>query len=267
MLTNRFQSGDNCMVSIFYRISFWTAVAALPAVFLYNDRLFTALNCDKNGGRLDMFFLFLTSLADGLWVAMIAAIVQSLRPRHFGIFLIALILGNLILHGGKFLFDSDRPLRLLGSASVCVLGQPLTVRSFPSGHSFAIMLLFMFVRPARSLPLAMALLALTVLAVISRAYVGAHFPRDMIVGALIAVVSYLAAEKLAVKIKPWGWPAFTQKLTIAAAGLAVTLGYIFFYHEKTRELEFLLTPAAWCVAAYWVIYSGVIFIRRVRPQA
>ena len=154
MLTNRFHSGDNCMVSIFYRISFWTAVAALPAVFLYNDRLFTALNCDKNGGRLDMFFLLLTSLADGLWVAMIAAIVQSLRPRHFGIFLIALILGNLILHGGKFLFDSDRPLRLLGSASVCVLGQPLTVRSFPSGHSFAIMLLFMFVRPARSLPLA-----------------------------------------------------------------------------------------------------------------
>lgn len=255
------------MIVVFYRIIFWLAVALTPVIFVYNSELFFLLNCRKGGGGWDTFFLLLTSLADGLWIAMIVAIVQSLYPKNFGVFILALIIGNILLHGGKFLFDADRPLRILGEAKVCVLGQPLTVRSFPSGHSFAAMTLFMFVRPTRSLPLAVLVLGLSVLAVLSRAYVGAHFPRDMITGALIAVVSYLAAERLILKFKPWSWPTYLRKFALSAVGLATALAYIFLYHEKTKELEYILTPAAWLVVAYWVMYGGFTALTRIRQRA
>jgi membrane-associated phospholipid phosphatase len=249
------------MIQIFYRISFWAAVASLPFVFFFNSQLFVFLNCNKTGGRLDWVFLLLTSLADGLWMMMIATVVHSLqsahsRQRSFGIFIIALVLGSILLQGGKFLFEADRPLRFWGEARVCVLGQPLTLRSFPSGHSFSAILLFMYLRPRRSLVAAALTLLLCVLAVISRAYVGAHFPRDMIAGSLIAVASFLFAEWVITKFKPWSWGESLKKNLLGIFGLATALVYIFFYHEKTRELEFLLTPAAWVVVAYWFCFFG-----------
>jgi membrane-associated phospholipid phosphatase len=250
------------VVSYFYKILFWAAIATLPFAFLYNSELFQILNCPKNGGKLDMFLLLMTSLADGLWVVMIVTVVHSLRQAHrdalqgsrqahFGAFVLALLVGTALLHSAKYFFDAPRPVIAMGD-QVCVLGQRLTSRSFPSGHSFSAILLFMYLRPRRSVTVALAIAALCVIGVLSRAYVGAHFPRDMIVGALIAVFAYFAAEFVILKIRPWKILPGTRKILIAVPGLATALIYIFFYHEKTRELEFLLTPLAWAVVAYWL---------------
>lgn len=245
------------MTAPFYKLSFWALLASLPFVFVFNTELFTFFNCPKKGGILDTFFLTMTSLADGLWIVMFACIAQSLRgksrlwPRDFAAFILAMLIGNLVLQTAKFLFDAPRPVIALGE-NVCVLGQRLTSRSFPSGHSFSAMLLFMHWRPRSSLALSVGLALLTFFAVLSRAYVGAHFPRDIVVGAIIAVAAYLAAEFFLAKTKPWRISPGTRKLLLVIPGLGATLAYIFLYHEKTRELEFALTPLAWAVAVYWL---------------
>ncbi len=262
------------MTTYLYRILFWAAIAVLPLTFVFNSELFRILNCPKNGGKLDMFLLLMTSLADGLWVVMIVTVVHSLRKNraadthegrhaHFGTFALALLLGTALLHSAKYFFDAPRPVIALGD-QVCVLGQRLTSRSFPSGHSFSAILLFMYLRPRRSVTLALAVAALCVVGVLSRAYVGAHFPRDMIVGGLIAVFAYFAAEILNLKIRPWKISAEKRKILIAVPGLGTALIYIFLYHEKTRELEFLLTPLAWAVVAYWVIFIAARMLQMFR---
>lgn len=238
----------------------------IPAAFLWNNEIFFAINCRKHSTVLNWFFLVLTSLADGLWVMIIATIVYSIRPRDFAIFVLALIIGNILLQSGKHFFDMDRPLRVFGATKVCVLGLPVTLRSFPSGHAFSAMLLFMFIRPGKSSWITAVLFITCALAALSRVYVGAHFPRDVVMGGLIAVVSYLVAEIIGKKytvIKPG---SFLAVFGIAAVGLGTALIYIFKYPEKTPELEFVLTPLAWLVAGYWLIFTARKIFLVFRPQ-
>jgi membrane-associated phospholipid phosphatase len=248
-------------ISLFYQVALLLAVLSLPLVFLYNLELFAWLNCRKDATALNFFFLTLTSLADGLWIMMLATVVQSIAPRNFKAFLIALVLGNLILQGTKEFVAADRPLRLLGEGAICLLGQALTERSFPSGHAFSAGLLFMFLRPRHSLVGAFALLMITLLAAVSRIYVGVHFPRDIASGFLLAVFSFWGAERLSQKISFRETSLSLRKALVALLGLATALLYIFAYEEKTKELELFLTPAAWLVVFYWCLYGVRLFVR------
>jgi undecaprenyl-diphosphatase len=236
----------------------------IPAAFIWNTEIFFMINCQKHFTFMNWFFLVLTSLADGLWVMMIATVVYSIRPRDFGIFMLALILGNVFLQSGKYLFDFDRPLRIFGEAKVCVLGLPVTVRSFPSGHAFSAMLLFMFIRPLSSRWLTILLFVFCALAALSRVYVGAHFPRDVVMGGLIAVASYMLAEIIAAKFRFRKPRQLLWILGIASLGSGTALIYIFKYTEKTPALEFVLTPLAWLVALYWLLFTSIHLTKAVR---
>ncbi|MFZ5628224.1 MAG: phosphatase PAP2 family protein [Spirochaetota bacterium] len=251
-------------LSRLYRGVLAIALLALPVVFIYNIELFAWLNCRKDATVLNFFFLTLTSLADGLWIMMLATVVQSFAPRNFKAFLIALVLGNIVLQSTKYFVDADRPLRLLGESAICLLGQPLTVRSFPSGHAFSVGLLFMFLRPRHSWVGAFALLVVATLAAVSRAYVGVHFPRDIASGFLLAVLSFLGAELLSKKITFRETSLTLRKGLVAFLGIGTALLYIFAYHEKTKELEPLLTPAAWLVVLYWCLYAVRLLVRGFR---
>lgn len=258
---------NSSRVPLLYRGLFVLALLVLPLVYRYDRELFYLLNCDKNHrASLQFFFLLLTSLADGLWVMMLLCVVQSLSPRNFKALLIALILGNLALHSAKYFIDADRPLKVLGTVQVCVLGMPLTVRSFPSGHAFSAGVVFMFLRPRQSWAKALVLLTLATLAAISRVYVGAHFPKDIVVGFLLAVVAFLIGESLAGKITFRATSLPLRKGLVALMGATTALIYIFAYPEKTAELEFLLTPAAWMVVLYWGIYAITRFLSRSKTN-
>lgn len=240
-------------VRLFYRVLFAMGLVALPLVWLANTELFWLLNCRRDSHATNFIFLLLTSLADGLWVIMIATVAHSLRPHNLTALVIALIAGNVVLQSGKYLADFDRPLRVLGEQAVCLLGQQLTVRSFPSGHAFSAGLLFMFLRPRKSLLLAGLWLSLAGAGAISRVYVGVHFPRDVLAGFLIAVVSFKLAERAAARISFRESSLRIRRLAFALFSLGVSAIYLFAYHEKTKELEFLLTPAALLVLIYWTI--------------
>ena len=238
----------------YYRILLAAAFAALPFVWLKNTDLFWLINCNRESHTLNFVFLLLTSLADGLWVIMIATVAQSIRPHNLTALIIALVAGNIFLQSGKYLADFDRPLRVFGDQAVCLLGQPLTVRSFPSGHAFSAGLLFMFLRPRRSLALAFGWVILAGAAALSRVYVGVHFPRDVLAGFLIAVVAFKFAERAARRISFRESSLRIRRWAFALFSLGVSLIYLFAYHEKTQELQFLLTPAAYLMLGYWLFF-------------
>mgnify|MGYP000429148783 CR=1 FL=1 len=160
----------------------------------------------------------------------------------FGV--IALVIGNILLHSGKFLINADRPLATLGAGQVCILGLPLTSRSFPSGHAFSSILLFLFLRPRHSLWAGALVLSLAIAGAVSRIYVGVHFPRDIVTGGLIAVAAWFLAEILAPRLHTWNITQGARTAALVIVGAGTALVYIFLYHEKTRELEYLLTHRA-----------------------
>ncbi len=245
---------------------FLLAVIALPIVWFKNTEIFWFLNCTYDRTILNFFFLLLTSLADGLWVAMIATVVHSIRPHNLTALIIALIAGNILIQSGKFLADFDRPLRVFGEQAVCLLGQQLTVRSFPSGHAFSAGILFMFLRPRKSVGLAIAWLIVMGLAALSRVYVGVHFPRDVLTGFLVAVATFKLAETVARRISFRDSSRPTRRMAFAVFSLGITCIYLFAYHEKTRELEFLLTPAAALFMVYWVAVLTRLAIVKQPPD-
>lgn len=249
-------------VDRFYQFVLYAVLIFTPFAFTFNTEIFHAMNCSPANTRLNWFFLLLTSLADGLWVIMIATVAQSLRPRNFAVLIIALVIGNILLHSGKFLFDADRPLISLGANNVCILGLPLTSRSFPSGHAFSAILLFLFLRPRHSLWAGALVLSLTIAGAVSRIYVGVHFPRDIVTGGLIAVAAWFLAEILAPRLHLWQMAQGARTAGLVIVGAGTALVYIFLYHEKTHELEYLLTPAAYGVLAYWLIFAAARFLRR-----
>jgi len=249
-------------VDRFYQYILYAALAFVPFAFIFNNEIFHALNCSPANARANWFFLLMTSLADGLWVIMIATVAQSLRPRNFAVLVLALVIGNILLHSGKFLINADRPLLALGAGNVCVLGLPLTSRSFPSGHAFSAILLFLFLRPRHSLWLGAFVLMLGIAGAVSRIYVGVHFPRDIVTGGLIAVAAWFLAEILAPRLHLWNMTHGARTAALVIVGAGTALVYIFLYHEKTRELEYLLTPSAYGVLAYWLIFAASRFFRR-----
>lgn len=253
-------------VDRFYQYMLYAVLAFVPFAFLFNNEIFHALNCTPANTRTNWLFLLLTSLADGLWVIMIATVAHSLRPRNFAVLVIALVIGNILLHSGKFLINADRPLLALGAGNVCVLGLPLTSRSFPSGHAFSAILLFLFLRPRHSLWAGALVLALAVAGAVSRIYVGVHFPRDIVTGGLIAVAAWFLAEILAPRLHLWNMTHGARTAALVIVGAGTALVYIFLYHEKTRELEYMLTPAAYGVLAYWLIFAAARFFRRAADR-
>ena len=90
--------------------------------------------------------------------------------------------------------DFPRPLLALGNNAVVVLGEPELHHSFPSGHSTFAVLLAASLAPALSPPYKWGLWLFAVLVCLSRISVGAHFPADVLGGALIGLAAVLAAR-------------------------------------------------------------------------
>ncbi|MGE0072800.1 MAG: phosphatase PAP2 family protein, partial [Thiomonas sp.] len=118
--------------------------------------------------------------------------VRCVLVFAWGILLLFLAIYGLL----KPLVNFPRPLAVFGPHAVHVLGEPKLVHSFPSGHAaFAAVLAASF---AFSLPrpwgLLLWLFALWVWW--ARIAVGAHFPADVVGGAVVGTLCALAAHGL-----------------------------------------------------------------------
>jgi undecaprenyl-diphosphatase len=121
-----------------------------------------------------------------VWVALaLVAIWLWRKPTLFPLTLLAVLLAETITRTMKFVIDRQRPAFRYPSP------QPLMhiphTNSFPSGHaavSFACAATAARFAPRRVVPLLYVLAALIAW---SRVYVGAHYPLDVLVGALIGL--------------------------------------------------------------------------------
>jgi undecaprenyl-diphosphatase len=133
-------------------------------------------------------FFYALNLFDGNWIYLIAIyLLASLRKPKLGLHLLYLLtLGNLLHFCLKKLFAQPRPFELVPSLKV--LGA--SGFGFPSGAATSGMILlgflFLYVRaPKKNALWRSFLLTLLLLAGMTRVYLGAHFPSDILGGYLL----------------------------------------------------------------------------------
>ena len=187
----------------------------------WDDSLFLLVNNRWESGILDPVMMVATDLGNGgyLYPAGVLLMIVFARAAFLrdAVLWTAASLAGLLVEGSlKHLVARPRPLEHFGAAirtghiRVHVLGPHLHWFSFPSGHSttaFCAAVLFGGLYPR----LLWLFLGLAVLTGISRVYVGAHFPSDVLAGALIGAGSGLFALKIVLPRLPFKWggePAF-----------------------------------------------------------
>jgi undecaprenyl-diphosphatase len=133
-----------------------------------------------------------------LWLAIaLAAAVFGRRPLLVPAVAAAVLIASLSSSALKSAVDRSRPAQQIRGLDV--LGPEPSSPSFPSGHattSFAAAVLLAVLVPR----LAPVVLALAAAVALSRVYVGAHFPLDVVagtvLGALVATALLLCARAL-----------------------------------------------------------------------
>ncbi len=193
----------------------------------------------------DALWAHLTLFGDTLAAIALAGLLGRRHPALLWSLLLAALFTTLWVHGLKALVGAPRPLAVLGPEQVHVIGTHLLRGAFPSGHSAtAFTLAGVFALRGGSRGLAASLLLLAVLVAVSRAAVGAHWPTDLLAGALGGWLAAVAGVWLGER---WAWgtrptPARgirTLYLLCAVALLFHDTGY-----PQARAMQWLLGAAA-----------------------
>lgn len=92
--------------------------------------------------------------------------------------------------------DFPRPLSVLGADAVVVIGAADPAHSFPSGHAAFAVLMAASLIPGAPTGARMALVVFATLVCVSRIWVGAHFPADVVGGALLAVLAVAIVRRI-----------------------------------------------------------------------
>jgi undecaprenyl-diphosphatase len=183
----------------------------MDSVETFNLWLFFFINNDLKSPLGDVLLGYTTYLGDGwiLFPVSLFCLVWFGRHDwkqfrwHLAVIVVAAALGGICVQSLKSFFQSPRPLSFFegaiqnGSVMVNVMFDKLYSRSFPSGHSqtaltfatfFAWVIGLQRTWSPRQITAAQTMcFVLAVVTSLSRVYVGAHFPRDIVAGAALGV--------------------------------------------------------------------------------
>jgi membrane-associated phospholipid phosphatase len=229
---------------------------ALIPVILFNRSLFLIIN-GLHTPVTDWMWLAFTTLGDGLLVGIILGAFLLVNPRVtvFGIAL--LILSSVLVHIVKLGFPSLRPVMLLDS--VHVVGPLLRGGSFPSGHSAAAMSAGLAVaRFVSSRTMARGAIVAAVLVSLSRIFVGAHFPEDVLGGIICATLVFVMLDRLI-------WPRIKERIPASPAFAAPAFRLAFYaeilaslYAVSVYAYYFAETPLVCGLSAFSIlVFLGV----------
>jgi len=207
----------------------WLVPAASAAGFAgvwlldANRVIFLALNA-IGPATSDWLWANITVLGDTVVAFALSLPLWRRRPEALWAFLFVALLGTAWVDGLKPFLDVDRPPAVLGDA-VHVIGPAYKHHTFPSGHAtaaFAIAGLYALGSGSRAV--AVIALAVALLAALSRAVVGVHWPLDILAGALGGWLAAVMALEIAQRTRAFGTkPAVQWLVALFLAGCAVWL--------------------------------------------
>lgn len=117
--------------------------------------------------------------------------------RNVVVFSISYVLISIVLVPVfKVYFDYPRPWEVFGGESIALLGASDSNHSFPSGHAAYVVLMAASLRTALPFWGRKLMLIFAVLGCFSRVSVGAHFPADVLAGAVISLSVVWLVRKL-----------------------------------------------------------------------
>ena len=132
----------------------------------------------------DQVVLFITSLANYVWIILIIWLLLNKPTRKLGVILAVAMILQYLINGGilKHLFARVRPCNV--DITVEFLVKRPKGFSFPSGHSAAAFCAVGVLYGAKIKKLFWPVLVLAYLIAFSRLYLYVHFPTDVLAGAL-----------------------------------------------------------------------------------
>ena len=132
----------------------------------------------------DQVVLFITSLANYVWIILIIWLLLNKPTRKLGIILAVAMILQYLINGGilKHLFARVRPCNV--DTTVELLVKRPKGFSFPSGHSAAAFCAVGVLYGAKIKRIFWPALILACLIAFSRLYLYVHFPTDVLAGAL-----------------------------------------------------------------------------------
>lgn len=143
---------------------------------------------------LDWLMLSLTHLGNGMVAAMLVLLLAPFRKDLTIRTAIAMVAAGILITLIKESVPLPRPPAALGDV-VQVLGPVLKGNSFPSGHTATVFALACSLKGFTDVRIYRGALVLAVLVGVSRVYIGAHFPLDVILGAFLGWVCAVATRR------------------------------------------------------------------------
>lgn len=170
------------------------------------DRV-TFLLINQRGQRprwLDYFMWGVTQIGNGLTALFLAVVFFLLGFRVLAVVIILGMLSLLLVTETlKALTEQKRP--FIQNLEARIVGLKARGLSFPSGHTaqtfFLMSLLVEFFRLSFIGTLLLYILASLV--GLTRMYVGAHYPRDVLAGALLGLVWGILTGMISIEMQPW----------------------------------------------------------------
>lgn len=247
----------------------WTLpfiVAAVTAPLwlgLYEPSVFFFLN--RHLMRVpDIVWSMFSLLGTGWAVYALTSPALWRAPRVIVSWLCSAPLAGLLTRLGKMLFDSPRPLEVVGSQGVHVIGEPLFIAAMPSGHAltaFAAATAIYFSLAPRRRQRFFWLFAVAFGVGLSRIAVGAHWPADVAVGAALGIFSGLSGAWLCGFIKA----QHLQPQSWLMRGVAV-FGLYCLYVLVSDEMGFAINrPYQYMVAAFLGVCLAVFVFKTIQP--
>ena len=197
----------------------WVYTPLLMIVMLFifiiltgnNTTYFIALNgLSRYTG--DALWAHLTVLGDTVVAMTVLLAFAGRKPAVLWAGLLAALLAGAWAQGLKGGFELSRPPAVLPAEMLHIIGPALRQHSFPSGHTTTIFALAaVLCLQFRSIGWRGFFILIAVLAGISRAVVGVHWPLDILAGAFGGWLSGVMGSALAT-IFPWGTSKHGEKI-------------------------------------------------------
>lgn len=167
----------------------------------WHQNLFLEINHSEILRLAPIDWGLITSLGETFFLIFILLSVITLSPQSIRALVIAAILGTLLSHGIKNFYDYPRPVAIL-EAQVTIIGKVLLNKSYVSGHTVTAFvglgLIMQWLIPFKGQSVIKFLvLVLTCGIALSRIVVGAHWPLDILMGALVGLMAAYIATPIA----------------------------------------------------------------------